>query len=341
MGMVPTNRTKKYERKDPPPGGHRDDDAFKPDDYKIISIAARHGAVDTRQLTRFFPHRSEDGLKRRVTLLFHHGFLARPRAQEHRNRLVKGSTPLVVTPDRRGIRNHRARERDPVPMPKWTHDNDKRTWGSINHLLTTTDLRIAYQFPETPPKNFAFTPGHELLLARGSERTLKAKAPYKLSTNAIWPILNRREVIEPTKLWVSTEPDDYFSVTSDRENFYFHESDEGTEIILPNKEKRHSLLFFHLTSLLQKYAVYANAFRERVHEKHFGIPNFRVITTTSTPARVQKIIRQCYPFICEGDRKVRPGLFLFTDRETLAKHGNNPYAVPHLTMAGEEVMLID
>lgn len=338
--MLLRARWKKYVRKDPP-RGDLDDDAFEPVDYQIISIVARNRAVDTDQLARFFPNRGAERIKRRARFLFHHKCLARPRAQEQRNSTVEGSLPIVLTPDRRGIRIHRTRERDPVPMPKWTHDNDHRTWQSIGHLLTTTGLTLDYQFPPTAPRAFRFTPGHELLIARAHERTLKATAPYKLSTKVTWPIAGPRGALVPTELTVATEPDNYFSLIADREDFYFLESDEGGEVIVPNKEKRHSHAFFFTTSLLQKFVVYAHAFRQRIHDKRFSIPHFRVITVTSTPKRVQKIIHACAPFLCEGDHRVRPGLFLFTDRETLAANSNNPYTTPHLSLAGEEVMLLE
>ncbi len=43
--------------------------------------------------------------------------------------------------------------------------------------------------------------------------------------------------------------------------------------------------------------------------------------------------------VCGGDGIARPGMFLFTDKETLKAHQDNILAAPFLSGAGKEVRL--
>ncbi len=315
-------RPRKYQRLETPP-------PFKlePDDIALVSEICRREIVDTNQLQKIFAHRSPQKIMRRCRHLFDHGYIARPAAQEELHRKVPGSRPIILTADRRGVALHRQHATDRVRNPKWTQDRDRLSWSYMQERYTTTDTTLAYEL-SARQNALPFQRAHELIATFAPAPVRASTSPLKFSTEVAW---GRR------RHYIALEPDDFFALADDE--FLLLESDEGTETICPGTRVRSSLKFFFTTSLLLKYLAYASSFRARVHCDHFGIPHFRVLTTTTTPDRVEQIIARCAPFFEDNAAGVNPGLFLFTDRQTLAAHDNNPLAVPHRTLAGKEVYL--
>ena len=262
--------------------------------------------------------------------MFHDGLICRPRSQEELHRKTRGSRPLILSPELQGVELHHDYHSDPVKNPRWTQDDDHPSWNYIKERYTTTDTVLKYELAVSKSTYRDFSPSYEAIAQHAPKRTQKSGKPLKLTTTVDW-----YDYEDP----VSIEPDDYFVIHASSDDYLFLESCEGTETIRPHKERLASPFFFNNTSHLQKYVVYANVFRNFVHQDQLGISSFRVLTVTTTPKRVQQIIRRCYPFICEGAHAVNPGLFLFTDRETIAAYNNDPLEVPHLTMAGKEVYL--
>ena len=72
--------------------------------------------------------------------------------------------------------------------------------------------------------------------------------------------------------------------------------------------------FFELqTSFLRKLLAYQETWRQGLHKRHLGIPNFRVLTATTSRERVEHLVAACRSLPGGGSR-----LFLFTDQERLA-----------------------
>ncbi|HUS96409.1 MAG TPA: hypothetical protein VMX97_06705, partial [Hyphomicrobiaceae bacterium] len=169
------------------------------------------------------------------------------------------------------------------------------------------------------------------------------KIQLRLATKIDWDVLIPGSAnLQSLTIPVATEPDGYFATHTAQDDFFFVESDEGTETILPGKHIQQSLQLFSATSLYAKYLVYSAAFRKRAHFKQFGIPSFRVITITSTPRRVEQIIERLGDLLTGEPLHIHPGFFLFTDRQTLASFDNNPFHPEHRhkTLAGDDVTLL-
>ena len=241
--------------------------------------------------------------------------------------------------------------------PKYSQDNDQMTWGYMRHQSTTTETLINYQAPVqalsgltfysepdlwrrfAPTKslnrtafdidNYPRLMAHDFLNPpRGSGHA--AKTPMQLAAQLEWPVhVPGQAGLTTLPLQVKTQPDGYFALEAKRIEFYFLESDEGTETILPGKSARQSMQLFHETSLFAKYLVYIAAFRKRAHVKQFGITSFQVITVTTTPRRVQQIIDKLHLHLTSEPLNIHPNFFLFTDRETLQRYDNDPYHPDH------------
>ena len=68
------------------------------------------------------------------------------------------------------------------------------------------------------------------------------------------------------------------------------------------------------TSFFRKLIAYQATWQQKVLRASF--PRFRVLTVTTSGERVKHLVKACARF------ETGHGLFLFTDKDTLANHGN-------------------
>ena len=68
------------------------------------------------------------------------------------------------------------------------------------------------------------------------------------------------------------------------------------------------------TSFRRKLLSYRETWRQGIHKAHLGIPNFRVLTVTTTEERVRHLVEACQSPSGGGAR-----LFLFLDEESLGQ----------------------
>ncbi len=83
--------------------------------------------------------------------------------------------------------------------------------------------------------------------------------------------------------------------------YFFLEADRGTMPVVRTDLRR--------TSFLRKFLSYAATYRDKLHRKRFGMGNFRVLTVTTSKARIDKIIAAYKEHVSD----VPPNLFLFAD----------------------------
>jgi hypothetical protein len=115
---------------------------------------------------------------------------------------------------------------------------------------------------------------------------------------------------------------------NEEESYFMLEWDTGEMAI----ERRRDLTQTHFA---KKIATYLQANCEERRVRDLGLPNFRVTTVTSTPARLEKMLE-----IVNAMTDSRgTNLFLFTDGRVLA--GNNPLEVRWWTGKGKLVRLKD
>lgn len=86
--------------------------------------------------------------------------------------------------------------------------------------------------------------------------------------------------------------------------------------------------------MYRKFLAYAETWRQGLHTQHFGIKHFRVLTVTTSPARVRHLLA--------ANRRLPGGgspLFLFTDHASL--RAGNPLTHPWINGVGETARLLD
>src|ERR1039458_7361134 len=86
---------------------------------------------------------------------------------------------------------------------------------------------------------------------------------------------------------------------------FFLEADRGTMPIVRKQLAQ--------TSFRRKLLAYEATWANKVHQRHLGIPRFRVLTVTTIAARVSSLLQAC------SQLKRGHGLFLFADQSVL-KH---------------------
>ena len=208
-------------------------------------------------------------------------------------------------------------------------DRSALTRPSIEHTLNTTRFIADLQSSIRERSDLAFLSFADLLARYAPERTHKAAIPDRWRTRVSWRGYTGEEGIRPDRIFA------LMAHGSPAPDTFFLENDEGTETIAPSSRRQAPATFFRQNSILRKFVLYAATFRNRTHTERFGIPSFRVLFVTTTPTRAENMIEAFERFIHPEPIGAPAGLFLFTDRLTLAEHRNDPLALPWLNGVGK------
>ena len=90
--------------------------------------------------------------------------------------------------------------------------------------------------------------------------------------------------------------------------YFFLEADRGTMPVIRRG--------FSQSSFYRKLLAYEATWSQGIHSKRFGFHRFRVLTVTTSAARVKSLVNAC------SRLKQGHGLFLFADRTVLEKPGD-------------------
>lgn len=258
-------------------------------DHHIIRLVHRHRFLRSEQIVALMGG-SPQPILRRLQLLFHHGYLERPRAQlQYYERggsksiayglgnkggaVLKQEFNIAVHPDSRGEKNH--------------------VIGRVylEHALLVSDVMVAIELACRKHGGVSILYEDQLGLPLKHE-------PFR------W----RVTIQGGTKLGVI--PDrvfalDYPDANGQRERAYFFlEADRGT---MPVKRRTLSQ-----TSFFRKLLAYEATWTQNIHRKQLGIQRFRVLTVTTIPKRLETLGAAC------SELKRGHGLFLFADKTILS-----------------------
>lgn len=267
-------------------------------DLDILRQVFRHRFLRSTHLQALMG--GGQGLLRRLAELYHHAFLDRPR-EPIEFYAHAGSKPMVYA-----LGNHGAdllSQHGGVPRGKidWTAKN--RTIGPLflDHTLLVADVMVALELACRTNGRVRLLDPDELL-ARAPAGTRRRKNPCQ------WAVTCRYQN-EPVTLGVA--PDALFGLQYlDRPEgrnraYFFLEADRATMPIVRANVRQ--------TSFFRKLTAYYETWKQGIHTEVYGIQNFRVLTVTTSPERVENLIR--------ANRALNDGkgskLFLFTDEAAL------------------------
>ena len=319
MGMImrtvapttqPATRRPRFRRHDPPPF------RLTEDDLTIIRDVGSHRFLRSTHLVQLIG-RPADKVLRRLTALYHHGYLDRPRAQLD-YLLIAGSAPLIYALGNKGASLYAQMHCVDPASVDWTDKNRDAGRPYLDHALMIADFMIALECAVRT------RPDIKLL----SEREILADTtPMSERTNASWT-LTASVPGEDSEL--SVTPDKVFGLefaATGRRNYFCLEADRSTMPIA-----RRTLA---QSSFRKKLLVYHHAHQAKRHTAQWGIPGFRVLTITKCAERIGSMLDAVADITAGKGSNV----FLFADTNTAPSV--DPFAMDWTTGKGRRTQLLD
>jgi hypothetical protein len=302
----PQNRRPRFERAPVRPM------ILTPRDLAILRAVHRHRLLRSTHLVALSGGSRQTTL-RRLQLLFHHGYLDRPSMQL--DWYARGSEPLVYALANRGAE---VLEKEGVVRRggvRWDTKNRNVSRVFLHHTLAVAEVMVAFEVACRSREGVRFISPEEIL-SGAPEATRRLRLPFR------WQV-EIRQGGRPYRLGI--EPDRVFGLEfhtapeNRRRAYFFLEADRGT---MPVVRRGHAQ-----TSFLRKLLAYQDTWRQGLHRAHLSIPNFRVLTVTTSRERVEHLVGACRSLSGGGAR-----LFLFTDRERLRREA----ILAHQWVSGRE-----
>ncbi|MCX6896001.1 MAG: replication-relaxation family protein [Verrucomicrobia bacterium] len=230
---------------------------------------------------------SAQNLSRRLQWLFHHGYLERPRAQlEYYER--SGSQTIAY-----GLGNKSSsllQHDSGSPPASWSEKNRAIGRMYLAHALLVSDVMVSLELACRQ---------HGVRLLHEDELKLPIETPLR------WRVKLRagtKLAVIPDRVFALEYPDQ----TGQMQRIsYFLEADRGTMPVVRHKLSQ--------TSFYRKLLAYEATWTNKVHQRHLGIPRFRVLTVTTSAARVKSLLDAC------SQLQRGHGLFLFADESVLQR----------------------
>ena len=232
---------------------------------------------------------SKQAVLRRLQLLYHHGYLERPRAQIEYFQ-PGGSRAFAYGLADRGAELLRLTETPSLRALEWSAKNRAVKHLFLEHALLVSDVMVSLELACRQHGGVRFLKSDKLPLPAATRSRLEPFR-WKVSLNG------------GTRLGVV--PDCVFGLEfadqpPERSRAYFFlEADRGTMPIARNG--------LHHSSFYRKLLAYEATWLQELHRKHFGFNRFRVLTVTTSTDRLRHLVEACRQL----DRG--QGLFLFTD----------------------------
>ena len=262
-------------------------------DREIVRLIHRHRFLRSHQIVALVANSPQQVL-RRLKLLYHHGYLERPRAQlEYYER--GGARPMVY-----GLSNKGGMllEQELGATATWSEKNHDIGRMFLEHAILVSDVMVSIEL--------ACRQSGDIRLLYEDQLALQSK-PNQFQ----WQVK-----VQDRGVMLGVIPDQVFALeytdhTGKVQRVYFFlEADRGTMPVVRSGLKQ--------TSFYRKLLAYEATWTQKVHQRKLGIHRFRVLTVTTNAMRVTSLLEAC------SRLKRGHGLFLFADRKVLEKDPFSP-----------------
>jgi hypothetical protein len=262
---------------------------------------------------------SAQNVSRSLLALWENGYVERPEAQAASRFLYEGSRPGIYGLTRKGaalLREHgldvRRRLLDGIDKERGAG------WRFVEHTVSVAGFMVNLEIALRGRKDIRLLERREIL-----EAAVKTKRDRLVRVEAsvcIGGTLRQNAII----------PDALFGLRfgETEESYFMLEVDRGE---MPVERYRNA----QRTYFAKKMLTYYEANRQRRHVHDLGIENFRVLTVTTTAARVERML-DALQTITEGKGS---NIFLFSDQTALA--ATNPLDLQWVSGKREQVRLTD
>ena len=259
-------------------------------DRQIIRLVHRHRFLRSHQIIALLGG-SPQQVSRRLKLLYHHGYLERPRAQlQYYER--GGSKSIAYGLGNKGGALLKQELGIAVHPDSWDEKNHVIGRVYLEHALFVADVMVAIELACRKRDGIRLL--YEGELALRSERQ-----PFQ------WRVKTQNGIklgIIPDRVFALEYPDQ--NGQTQRVHFFL-EADRGTMPVVRSGLTQ--------TSFYRKLLAYEATWTQKIHQRHLGIHRFRVLTVTTNAMRVKSLLEAC------SRLKRGHGLFLFADRTVLEK----------------------
>ena len=275
-------------------------------DIEILRHVAEHRFIRSEWLVKLAAG-SRQQLLRRLNLLYHHGYLERPRAQldyYHQG----GSKSLVYGLASRGAGRLRRDLDMPFHRMDWTTRNKGVGRLFLEHTLMVSDFIAELELDSRQSPDIRLLFPHELPQPKGRENH---REPFRWTVD----LPGKRHVgVVPDKVFALelTHPDGRIERTH-----YFLEADQGT-MPIERRDLRQSCV-------LRKLKSYEGTYSTGIHRTRLSAERFRVLIITPQATRAQNI-REAVSSLEKGRRL----FFVFSDDDWRACDGVLDLVTPHL-----------
>ena len=263
-------------------------------DRSIIREVHRHRFLRSSHIVGLVGGSGQQVL-RRLQLLFHHGYLDRPRSQIdyfHRG----GSHQMVYGIGNKGATLLRQESGVDLPELDWSQKNRGVGRLFLEHALLISDVMVSLEIACRRSGRIRLLADEDLPLP-GTTRHRNELFQWNVKLNG-----QTRLGLIPDRVFAL----EFNDQPAERNRvFYFFEADRGTMPITRRTLKQSS---FH-----RKLVAYEATWKQKLHRSRFGFDRIRVLTVTTSPARA-KHLADIASRLESGH-----GLFLFTDIGSLLR----------------------
>jgi Replication-relaxation len=288
-------------------------------DLRLLANLARLRLASGEQLAAL-DGGSAQNVSRSLLVLWEHEYVERLLGQVEKRVLYKGSFPLIYGLTRPGAWLLRKHGYDVPGRLLYQTDKQRRAgWRFIEHRVGITEFMIRLELACRGRSDIALIDRKEIFeSAPKTQRDRRVRLVVKVRIDGAHQLL-------------SVDPDELFGLRfskTGKASYFMLERDRGEMPVHRRKSKDQ-------TYYAKKMLAYHEANRVGEHELELGLRSFRVLTVTTSRARVEQMI--------EAQKEMTDGrgsnLFLFTDDRTLGD--SNPLNAMWITGKGKMTRLAE
>jgi hypothetical protein len=255
-------------------------------DKEIIRLVYRHRFLRSSHICSLVPGSAQQIL-RRLKLLYHHGYLTRPRSQIEFYH-YGGRREIVYGLGNKGASLLQTELDSMFRDTPWDEENGSVKRVFLEHALLVSDIMVSVEL----------ACGQNGIRLLTEQNLAKENLPFRWKMN----LAGQKFSVSPDRVFALEFPGADGNI---RRSYFFLEADRGTMPVIRKTLSQ--------TSFYRKLLSYEATWQQGIPQKHFGFPRFRVLTVTTNSVRVKSLVEACYKL------KSGHGLFLFTDQSTLNK----------------------
>ena len=247
-------------------------------DRQIIHWVYRHRFLSSKHIISLVEG-SAQGILRRLNLLFHAGYLDRPKRQIA---AFGNNHHMVYGLGNKGA-NLLASELDlPVETVDWSRKNRDAKEIFLEHTLMVSQIITTFRLACQKQRNVEFIEPEKLINNRRKPPTIKTHA---LS----WRVnIKRGDYGQKRNFSFNMIPDSLFGLRMKKDNrikeaYFFLEADRAT---MPIRRAN-----FFRSSFYKKMVGYIASYKNEIFSEYFGFKKIRILTVTKSDDRIRSMIQ--------------------------------------------------